>query len=78
MARKNSANPSPDGRNSGTRTGASKRVSVVHLLGRPEEKDWLTDANRKTRLPKATIVRLALAGWGVTLGLPPYPDRGGG
>jgi hypothetical protein len=52
------------------------QVSVIHLQGPTEEKDWLTLANKKTHLPKATIVRLALAEWGASQGLPPYPNRG--
>jgi hypothetical protein len=53
------------------------RVSVIHLQGPSGERDWLTMANKKTRLPKATIVRIALAEWGATKGLPPYPITGG-
>ena len=49
------------------------RVSVIHLQGPAEEKDWLTLANKRTHLPKATIVRLALRDWGAGKGLPPYP-----
>lgn len=52
--------------------GAS-RVSVIHLQGPVEERDWLTGANKKTHLPRATIVRLALRDWGAANGLPPYP-----
>ena len=52
------------------------RVSVIHLQGPPEERDWLTAANRKTHLPKATIVRLALTKWCEANGLVPYPHPG--
>jgi hypothetical protein len=49
------------------------RVSVIHLQGPTEERAWLTLANKRTHLPKATIVRLALQAWGSSKGLPPYP-----
>ncbi len=52
------------------------RVSVIHLQGPAEERDWLTMANKKTHLPKATIVRLALKAWGASNGLAPYPIDG--
>jgi hypothetical protein len=52
------------------------RVSVIHLQGPLDERDWLTLANKKTHLPKATIVRLALTEWGAGKGLPPYPHPG--
>ncbi len=56
---------------------ASARVSVIHLQGPIEEKDWLTLANKRTHLPKATIVRLALKQWGLTQkDLPSYPFEG--
>ena len=54
------------------------RVSVIHLQGPPEERDWLTLANKRTHLPKATIVRLALQAWGSTKGMPSYPISGEG
>ena len=70
MAKKKAKeSPAPDA------IGATGRVSVIHLQGPPEERDWLTLANKRTHLPKATIVRLALAEWGRINGLPPYPDR---
>ena len=56
---------------------ATGRVSVIHLQGPSEEREWLTLANKKTRLPKATIVRIALAEWGSTKGMPAYPLPGG-
>jgi len=54
------------------------RVSVIHLQGPTDERDWLTLANKRTHLPKATIVRLALKAWGIEKGLPPYPIDGEG
>ncbi len=55
---------------------AGGRVSVIHLQGPIEERDWLTVANKKTHLSKATIVRLALREWGTSKGLQPYPMQG--
>ena len=52
------------------------RVSVIHLQGPVEERDWLTVLHRKTHLPKATIVRLALADWAKARDLPPSPVQG--
>jgi hypothetical protein len=49
------------------------RVTVIHLQGPVEERDCLTQANKKTHLPKVTIVRLALKAWGASKGLAPYP-----
>jgi hypothetical protein len=51
------------------------RVSVIHLQGPTEERDWLTLLHKRTHLPKATIVRLALADWAKGRGLPPSPSR---
>lgn len=68
MAKKKSAAPEPESEQLG-------RVSVIHLQGPPEERDWLTLLHKKTHLPKATIVRLALEEWAKTKGLPPYPNR---
>lgn len=67
MAKKSAPPPEP------TSPG---RVSVIHLQGPAEERDWLTLANKRTHLPKATIVRLALKAWGAGKGLPPYPIDG--
>jgi len=73
VAKKKSSGSSPT--NTAESTG---RVSVIHLQGPLEEREWLTAANKKTHLPRATIVRLALREWGVSKGLPPYPSLEGG
>ena len=67
MAKKKSVEPSSQ---------APGRVSVMHLQGPVEERDWLTMANKKTHLPKTTIVRLALQAWGISKDLPAYPFNG--
>lgn len=71
MAKKKAVEPPPQ-----PPAETTTRVSVIHLQGPPEERDWLTLANKKTRLPKATIVRIALAEWGANKSLPPYPQPG--
>ena len=53
---------------------SSPRVSIIHLQGKESERDWLTDASKKTHIGKNTIVRLAIEAWAKTqTGLPPYP-----
>ena len=41
----------------------SDRETVIHLKGSPEYVDWLEALNKETRLPKATIIRIALEEW---------------
>jgi hypothetical protein len=53
------------------------RVSVVHLLGPAEEREWLTLLHERTHIPKTTIVRLALAEWAERNGHP-KPPKGKG
>jgi hypothetical protein len=58
----------------GSRPAASAaRVSVIHLQGGEAERDWLTTLHKRTHLPKATIVRLALAVWAKQNGHPASP-----
>lgn len=52
-----------------------ERVSVVHLLGTVEERNWLTVLHESTHIPKATIVRLALTDWAKSKGLAAPPKR---
>ncbi|WZP01250.1 hypothetical protein EP7_005679 (plasmid) [Isosphaeraceae bacterium EP7] len=40
-----------------------RRQAVIHLKGSAAYVDWLESIYRKTHLPKATIVRLAIAEW---------------
>lgn len=49
------------------------RVTVINLKGTQEQADWLEAVNRKTHIPKAAIVRLALELWGEKNGHPPFP-----
>jgi hypothetical protein len=49
------------------------RVTVINLKGSQEQADWLDAVNRKTHIPKAAIVRLALELWGQKSGHPPFP-----
>lgn len=42
---------------------ADDRSVIIHLKGSNEYAAWLEEIHRVTHLPKATIVRLALADW---------------
>ena len=53
---------------------SEKRVSVIHLQGAPAEYQWLEELHSRTHLPKATIVRLALADWAQKNGHPGPPS----
>ena len=53
------------------------RVTIINLKGTQLEADWLDDVNKKTHIPKAAIVRLALAEWARQNGHPPYPGPEG-
>jgi hypothetical protein len=39
------------------------RETVIHLKGSPEYVDWLEAVHKKTRLAKATIIRIAVEEW---------------
>ncbi len=54
-------------------SSARVQPSVINLKGSDEERAWLATAHKRTHIPKATIVRLALKTWAVQNGLPPYP-----
>ncbi len=49
------------------------RVTIINLKGTAEEGAWLEEVHRKTHVPKAVIVRLALAEWAKRNGHPAYP-----
>jgi hypothetical protein len=51
------------------------QLSVINLKGSDEERDWFATAHKRTHIPKATIVRLALKSWAAEKGLPPYPFK---
>ena len=50
------------------------RVAIIHLKGTPAYAEWFDEANRKTRIPKTTIVRDAVADWAKARGLPQPPE----
>ena len=47
--------------------------TVVNLKGTQDQIDWLEHANRLTLIPKAAIVRAALAMWGKANRQDPFP-----
>lgn len=49
------------------------RLVVIHLKGSLEYVEWLEEAHEKTRLPKTTIMRVALEDWAKRVGLRPPP-----
>jgi hypothetical protein len=51
------------------------RVTVIALKGSPEYRDWLGDLSKRSRIPTAVIVDLALADWAKKNEMPPPPDR---
>lgn len=51
-----------------------ERFAVIHLKGSQEYVDWLEDVHKKTRLPKATIFRLAVEEWASRNGHPAPPE----
>lgn len=50
------------------------RPTVINLKGTNEYIDWIDDLHRRTHIPKATIVRLALAEWAERHGHPAPPE----
>jgi hypothetical protein len=48
---------------------------VIALKGSPEFRDWLTAASKKTRIPAASIVEVALANWAAANGIAEPPER---
>jgi hypothetical protein len=53
---------------------ADDRVAIIHLRGTPGYAEWLAAVHRRTHIPKATIVRLALAEWAGRHGHPTPPE----
>ncbi len=50
------------------------RVAIINLKGSRQYADWLDEANKKTHIAKATIVRLAIKDWAKNNGLVPPPE----
>ena len=55
-------------------TAAEERIQVINLKGSQAYMKWLDDLHKKTHIPKASIVRLAVAEWAVRNGHEPPPD----
>lgn len=51
----------------------SGRTTLIILKGTPAQAEWLDKRHRETHIPKSVIVRLALAHWAESNGLPPFP-----
>lgn len=54
--RKRPGKPSAEG-------GKDDRANVIVLKGSPEYVEWFNSLHEATHIPKATLVRLALADW---------------
>jgi hypothetical protein len=54
-------------------SATDERTVVVHLKGSKAYAKWLDEASDKTHIPKAVIIRLALAGWAQENKLPTPP-----
>jgi hypothetical protein len=67
MARKKASNPQ-----SKPEAGF---VSVIHLKGTPEYRDWLARISKSTHITPTTICRLALAHWAAQNGHPEPPEK---
>lgn len=50
------------------------RMAVIHLKGTRAYVEWLEEMHRKTRLAKATIIRMALEVWAKENGHKPPPE----
>lgn len=58
----------------GGEPGKDDRSNVIVLKGSREYVDWFNAIQEKTHIPKATIVRLALAEWAKKQGHPSPPE----
>jgi hypothetical protein len=54
---------------------ADERSAVIHLKGTAEYVEWLERLHRKTHIPKAILVRLALAEYAERHGHDAPPER---
>lgn len=51
-----------------------ERVAVIHLKGTQAYAEWLDDVHKTTHIPKATIIRLAVAEWATRNGHKAPPE----
>lgn len=51
------------------------QLSVIHLKGSKEFRDWLSGLSEETHIPAASIVRLALTEWAANHGHKPPPAK---
>lgn len=49
------------------------RTTIISLKGSEPQADWLESIHKKTHIPKAVIMRLALETWAEKNGHPPFP-----
>jgi hypothetical protein len=54
--------------------GPDERVAIIHLKGTPAYAAWLEAVNAKSHIPKAAIIRLAVAEWAARNGHPAPPE----
>ena len=50
-------------------------VSIINLKGTAAYRGWLSGLSKKTHIPAAVIVRLALAEWALKNGHPSPPEK---
>jgi hypothetical protein len=50
-------------------------VSVINLKGSAEYQEWLSSLSKKTHIPAAMIVRLALSDWAANNGHASPPEK---
>lgn len=53
----------------------SSQTSVINLKGTGDYRDWLAGISKKTHIPAASIVRLALGEWASKHGHPAPPEK---
>jgi hypothetical protein len=51
------------------------QTSIINLKGTGQYREWLSGVSRKTHIPAASIVRLALADWAAKNGHPSPPEK---
>lgn len=56
---------------------SAARTTIISLKGTQKQADWLESVHRKTHIPKAVIIRLALAEWAKSRGYGPFPTEEG-